>query len=193
MNTVTNRVNSMNQFRVAGLAATVLLGAAGLMAQQKRVSPPDLSGAVIDGNRVTVYYSRPYTKDPKTGAARKIWGGVVPFGRVWRTGANEATMLVTQQPIEVNGVTIPAGAVTLFTLPQEDGTAKLIINKQVGQWGTQYDEKQDLARIDLKKDALENPVDQFTMSVEKGADGNGGLLKLMWENTQYSVPFTVKK
>ena len=184
----------MNKRQFLGCAAaTLLVASMPLTAQQKRVSPPDLSGAVIAGNRVTVYYSRPFTKDPKTGAARKIWGGLVPFGQVWRTGANEATMLVTQQPLDVGGTTIPAGAVTLFTLPAEDGAAKLIISKQVGQWGTQYDEKQDLVRVDLKKDALPNAVDQFTMAVEKGADANSGVLKMMWENTQYSVPFTVKK
>ena len=183
----------MNKRQFLGCAAAaLLLGTAPLMAQQQRVSPPDVTGAVIGGNRVTVYYGRPYTKDPKTGAPRKIWGGLVPFGKVWRTGANEATMLVTQQPIDLGGTTVPAGAVTLFTLPNEDGTAKLVISKQVGQWGTQYDEKQDLARVDLKKDTLENAVDQFTMSVEKAPDGNG-VLKLMWENTQYSVPFSVKK
>ena len=183
----------MNKRQFLGcMAATILMGGAPLLAQQKRVSPADVSGAVIEGNRVTVYYGRPYTKDPKTGATRKIWGGVVPFGKVWRTGANEATMLVTQQPLDIAGVTVPAGAVTLFTLPQEDGSAKLIINKQIGQWGTQHDEKQDLARVDLKKDTLENAVDQFTMSVERNPAG-GGLLKMSWENTQYSVPFTVKK
>lgn len=184
----------MNKRQFLGCAAaTLLLATTPLLAQQKRISPPDVTGAVIGGNRVTVYYGRPYTKDPKTGAPRKIWGGLVPFGQVWRTGANEATMLVTQQPIDLGGATVPAGAVTLFTLPAEDGTAKLIISKQVGQWGTQYDEKQDLARVDLKKDTLPNAVDQFTMSVEKAPDGNGGVLKMMWENTQYSVPFTVKK
>ena len=83
----------------------------------------------------------------------------------------------------------------MFTLPQEDGTAKLIINKQVGQWGIgpgAYDEKQDLVRVDLKKDAVETAVDQFTMAVEKNPAG-GGVLKLTWENTQYSVAFTVQK
>lgn len=66
----------------------------------------------------------------------------------------------------------------------------MIINKQIGQWGLQYDEKQDLARIDLKKDTLETPVDQFTMAIEKNPAG-GGTLKMMWENTQYSVAFAV--
>jgi len=74
----------------------------------------------------------------------------------------------------------------------EDGTAKLIVNKQTGQWGTQYDQKQDLARIDLKKDALDKTVDQFTMAIDPNPAG-GGILKMMWENTGYEVPFTVKK
>jgi hypothetical protein len=80
----------------------------------------------------------------------------------------------------------------LYTLPNEDGSAKLIINKQVGQWGTQYDQGQDLARVDLKKSATDSPSDQFTMSVAKNPSG-GGLIKMAWENTEYSVPFTVEK
>jgi hypothetical protein len=169
------------------------------MAQQKRVSPHETVGAVIDGNRVTVVYGRPYTKDPKTGEARKIWGGLVPFGKVWRTGADEATLFITQQPLQMGDAAIPAGAYTLWTLPNEDGTAKLIINKQVGQWGQDYkdmkkiyDEANDVARVDLKKEAAEKPADQFTIAVAKNPSG-GGVLKLIWEDTQYSVPFTVKK
>jgi hypothetical protein len=121
---------------------------------------------------------------------RKIWGTLVPYGKVWRTGADEATLIITQKPIIFGEVTIPAGAYTLFTLPNEDGTAKLIFNKQIGQWGLQYDEKQDLARVDLKKEPLEPPVDQFTMAIENNPAG-GGVIKLMWENTQYSAAFTV--
>ncbi len=104
-------------------------------------------------------------------------------------------MFITQQPLAFGDTVIPAGTYTLWTLPNEDGTAKLIVNKQTGQWGVgpgSYDEKQDLARIDLKKDALTAPVDQFTMVVGKNAAG-GGILKLSWENTEYSAPFTVAK
>ncbi|HEY4414653.1 MAG TPA: DUF2911 domain-containing protein [Verrucomicrobiae bacterium] len=172
----------------------ILATALPIMAQQKRVSPHETIGTVVAGDRVTVVYGRPYTKDHKTGEARKIWGGLVPYGRVWRTGADEATLLVVQKPIAFGDTTVPAGAYTLWTLPNEDGTAKLIINKQVGQWGVgpgSYDEKQDLARIDLKKEALSAPVDQFTMAIAKSPDG--GVLKLSWENTQYSAAFTVQK
>jgi hypothetical protein len=185
----------MKKLRMLVFAAVgaVLLASAPVMAQQPRVSPPDVSGAVIDGSRVTVYYARPNLKDPKTGTPRKIWGGLVPFGKVWRTGANEAPMLVTQQPLDLGGTIVPAGAYTLFTLPAEDGSAKLIINRQLGQWGTQYDEKQDFARINLTKETLMTPVEQFTMSVTRAPGGTGGVLKMMWENLQYSVPFSVLK
>jgi hypothetical protein len=174
------------------IIAASFLGATTLLAQQARLSPHETTGAVIDGNRVTVIYGRPYTKDPKSGEMRKIWGGLVPFGKVWRTGADEATLFITEKPLLAGDTTIPAGAYTLYTLPDETGASKLIINKQIGQWGTEYDEKQDLARLDLNKEATDKPVDQFTIKIEKNPSG-GGVLKMSWENTAYSLPFTVKK
>lgn len=166
-----------------------------MLAQQRRASPHETVGAVVDGNRVTITYGRPYTKAPNSAEMRKIWGGLVPYGRVWRTGADEATVLITQKPLVFGDVTVPAGAYTLWTLPAEDGSAKLIINKQIGQWGVgpgSYDEKSDVARIDLKKETLEQAVDQFTISVGRNTSG-GGLLKLAWENAQFSVAFAVQK
>jgi hypothetical protein len=158
-----------------------------------RTSPHETISAKIDGNRVTIVYGRPYSKDPKTGQIRQIWGTLVPYGKVWRTGADEATLLLTQQPIELGGTLLPAGAYTLYTLPAADGTARLLVNKQIGQWGSEpYDEKQEFSRIELKKDPLGAPLDQFTMAIEKNPAG-GGIIKLMWENTRFSVPFSVKK
>ena len=182
----------MKIFKSALIIAVVIATALPVMAQRKRVSPHETISATIEGNKVTIVYGRPYSKSPKTGEIRKIWGGLVPYGKVWRTGADEATLLTTEQPILLGGTEIPAGTYSLYTLPAEDGAAKLIINKQTGQWGTQYDQKQDLARIDLKKDALDKTVDQFTMAIESNPAGGGGL-KMMWENTGYEVPFTVKK
>lgn len=185
----------MNKIKSLFLIAVLIASALPLMAQQKRTSPHETVSSVIDGNRVTITYGRPYTKNPKTGEAREIWGTLIPYGKVWRTGADEATLLITQKPLVIGDTTIPAGAYTLWTLPKDDGTAKLIINKQVGQWGVgpnSYDEKQDLARVDLKKDVTDKTADQFTMSVGKNPEG-GGLIKLMWVNTQYSVAFTVQK
>jgi len=169
------------------IVAALVCAALPALAQQKRISPHETISTVVGGNRVTIVYGRPYSKDPKTGETRKIWGTLVPNGKIWRLGADEATMLITQQPIELGGTTVPAGAYTLFMLPSEDG-AKLVISKQLGQWGLQYDEKHDLARVDLKKEPLEKTADQFTMAVDKG-----GVIRMMWENTQFSVPFTVKK
>jgi hypothetical protein len=166
-----------------------------------RVSPHEVVSAHIGsrgGPLMIIVYGRPYSKDPKSGEIRKIWGGLVPFGKVWRTGADEATLMVLAQPIVMGDTTIPAGAYTLFTLPNEDGSAKLIINKKIGQWGVPYKEasekENELARIDLQKDAApEKQVDQFTISIAPDSATGGGILKLAWENTAYAMPFTVKK
>lgn len=185
-------MNTLKSFLIIGMLAIGLLPS---MAQQKRMSPHETVSTVIDRDRVMIVYGRPYTKSPRTGEIRKIWGGLVPYGEVWRTGADEATLLITQKPIQFGATPVPAGAYTLFTLPQADGTAKLIINKQVGQWGVgpgAYDETQDLARIDLKKDALDKTMDQLTLAISKDPAG-GGVLKIMWEDTQFSVPFTAQK
>src|SRR5436305_7391100 len=132
----------MNQYRLTYLSvAAILLSALPAMAQQKRISPHETISAVLQGDRVTIIYGRPYSKDPKTGETRKIWGTLVPYGKIWRTGSDEATTLITQQPIVLGGKEIPAGAYTLFTLPESNGSAKLVISKQLGQWGLQYDEK----------------------------------------------------
>ena len=170
------------------LVALTLLSGASLLA---RVSPHETVSAVIDGNRVTITYGRPYTTKPGTSEARKIWGALVPYGQVWRTGADEATVLITQKNLDMGGTIIPAGAYTLWTVPEENG-GKLVICKEIGQWGTQYKEGQDLARVDLKRESLESPVHQFTIAISK-APGGGGEIKLQWEDAQYIAPFTVKK
>ncbi len=156
-------------------------------------SPHETFSKVIDGDRIMIVYGRPYTKDYRTGEMREIWGKLVPFGKVWRTGADEATLIILQKPIKIGDLSVPAGAYTLFTLPAEDGTAKLIVNKQIGQWGLEYHPDQDLGRVDLKKDDLDTPVDQFTMSLDKAPSGGGGVLSMKWEKIQYSVPFTVEQ
>lgn len=173
------------------LVAALLVSSLPLLAQHKRVSPHETISATVDGSEITLVYGRPYTKDPKTGEPRKIWGGLVPYGKVWRLGADEATKLTTQKALVFGSTTVPAGTYSLYLLPQEDGSAKLIINKQVGQWGTQYDEKQDLARIDLKKQALDKPVNQLTIAIT--SNSAGGLLTVQWESAEFSTPFTVQK
>ena len=183
----------MKRFASALFILTAALGSVTpLSAQQNKISPHETYSRVIDGNRITIVYGRPYSKNPKSDEIRKIWGGLVPYGKVWRMGADEATLLITQQPILLGETTLPAGAYTLFALPDETGPSKLIVNRQLGQWGLQYDATQDIARIDLKKDPLEKTVSQFTIVIDKNPAG-GGVLKLQWENTQFSVPFAVKR
>jgi hypothetical protein len=180
-----------------------------VMAQQKRVASTggnslhETTSTVIGdrrtGCRVTITYGRPSTKDPRTGAERKIWGtfadkALIPYGRAWRMGADEATMLITQQPLRFGETTIPAGAYTLYMVPEENGPSKLAFSKRLGQWGVPVDESQDVARVDLKKETVDKPSELFTIVIEKdAATTNGGIIKMTWENTQFSLPFTVVK
>lgn len=147
--------------------------------KSKRPSPPATAEVSLKGKKVTIDYSRPSLK------GRKVGEELAPYDKVWRTGANEATSLVTEADLNIGGVKVPAGKYTLYTLPSE-GTWKLIINKQTGQWGTQYDESQDLARIDMKKSALPQSVEQFTISFDKKSE-DAADLNLDWENTRVSV------
>jgi hypothetical protein len=187
--------------------ACLTLGALPVMAQvapprapATAPSPPEALTIFTEGTypqpdvkRTTIYYSRPGIKSP-TGEVRKIWGGLVPWGQVWRLGANQATLLISQSTLQFGDITIPANTpVTLYMLPVENGTSKLIINKQIGQSGVDYDEKQDLGRVDLKKDELTQPVDRLILAMPMNQGGGGGVLKIAWENTQFSIPFTVKK
>jgi hypothetical protein len=169
----------------------LLLSASPLLAQEKpRVSPHETVSVTLADSKISIVYGRPYTKDPKSGETRKIWGGLVPYGKVWRMGADEATLFTTDKEVSIGGTSVGPGTYSLYLWPEENG-AKLIVNKQTGQWGTKYDQSQDLVRIDLKKETLEKPLDQFTIVVEKTfADG---VLKLMWENTQYSASIAVKR
>lgn len=164
-------------------------------APRARISPHETIGTVIGdrrtGNRVTITYGRPYTKDPKTGAPRKIWGGLVKWDQADRLGADEATLLLTQQPLVIGETVIPAGAYTLYLVPSENGPTRLAFSTNLGKWGIPVDETHDVARFELKKDVLEKTVDQLTLAVENVP--TGGVLKIAWETTQYSLPFTVKK
>lgn len=143
------------------------------------------SFAFADGKKITVDYGRPYIR------GRKIMGGLVPYGKVWRTGANAATSFVTEADIVLAGARIPAGNYTLYSIPGEPSWT-IIINQQTGQWGTKYDESQDLVRVQAKPTHLEQPVDQFTISFQ-GQGPSAGVMMLEWENTSVAVPFSQAK
>jgi hypothetical protein len=178
--------------RPLSLGLVLFLAAASaspLAAQHKRISPHETISAVIGdratGTRVTITYGRPFTADPDTGAPRKIWGTLVPWDAPYRLGADEATLLVLQRTMVIGGTAVPAGAYTLYMVPSQAGS-KLAISSAIGKWGIPVDESHDVARVDLKEGAIESPVNQLTMAIEKLPEG-GAVLKISWETTVYSV------
>jgi hypothetical protein len=177
--TITRRVSDLDFDALARSWAAIetARGAAGQM------SPPDTVRAVIGTSSVEVAYSRPFRR------GRTIFGNVVPWNQVWRTGANAATQLTTTADLMFGNTLVPAGKYTLWTLPTAMG-AKLIINSQTGQWGTEYDASKDFARVDLNQGMLAKPVDEFTIAVIPL--GAGGLLRMQWDNREYSVPLRLK-
>lgn len=160
-----------------------------------RISPHETISATIGkgGPRITLTYGRPYSKDPKTGEIRKIWGGLVKWGKADRLGADEATLLLTQQPLQFGETVIPAGAYTLYIVPSETGASLLAFSSALGKWGVPVDESHDVARIPLAKSEISAQVDQLTLAVKPNAAGDGGELTIQWELTQLSAAFTVKK
>jgi len=184
--------DTMNKIKSTLVIAALIACALPVMAQRQRVSPHETITASIDGSDLKLVYGRPYSKKPGTEEVRKIWGGLVPWGKAWRLGADQATTLTTSQSLMFGSTTVPAGTYTLYLVPEENGPTKLAISKKTGQWGIPVVETEDLARLEMKKESLDKTVDQFTMSIDKVSSG-GGVLKLSWENTQFSVPFTVKK
>jgi hypothetical protein len=149
-----------------------------------QMSPPDTVRATLGTANVEVAYSRPFKR------GRTIFGSnIVPWNVVWRTGANAATQLTTSAELMIGNTAVPAGKYTLWTLPTPAG-AKLIINSQTGQWGTDYDMSKDFARIDIAQTMLAKPVEEFTFAIVP--QGSGAILKYSWDDREYSVPIRVK-
>jgi hypothetical protein len=135
-----------------------------------------------DGKTITVDYSSPRMK------GRKIFGDLVPFGEVWRTGANEATTFVTTANVQVGGKSVPAGSYTIFTVPDKDKWT-LIVNKKTGEWGIPYKyEADELARVGMKVSQTPSAVENFTIAFDQACT-----LNISWENTQASVQITESK
>ena len=175
----------MRKTEILGLsAALALLVTAPLAAQQqKRVSPHETVSATVGGSKVTIEYGRPYLK-----GRQAVGGKLVPFNEVWRTGADEATLLTTEGDLMIGTVKVPAGSYSLFTLPTDAKHWTLIINKTAKQWGAfNYDAKADLGRTPMKVTAPSSPVEQFTIQLTEGS------LELTWENTSASVPIKAAK
>jgi len=136
------------------------------------------------GATLMIDYGRPSKR------GRTVFGGIlVPYGEVWRTGANAATQFKTDRALDFGGTVVPAGFYTLWTLPTATGW-KLIVNGETGQWGTAHKPEKDLYTVDMKVSSLPQVVERFTISIDPNA--TGGVLNLDWDTTRASVAFTVK-
>lgn len=174
--------------RVVFTTALVFLSGSALIAQEARpriLSPRDSTRQTIGQANIVVDYGRPSKR------RRVIFGALVPYGVVWRTGANEATHLRTNRDLTIGDVRVPRGTYTLWTIPERDSWT-LIVNRATGQWGTDYDKSQDLARVPMKVTTLDESVEQFTIAIApKGA--RSGVLTMTWDMTQASVPIQIEK
>jgi Protein of unknown function (DUF2911) len=159
--------------------------------KSKRASPPaNAECKFSDGKSIKIDYSSPRINDPKTHQPRKIYGGLVPFGEIWRTGANEATTFVTDAAVTVGGKEVPAGSYTIFTVPKADAWT-LVINKKTGEWGTEYPgEKEDLVRVPMSVSKTPAQVDNFTIAFDQS--GSKCTLRMDWENTRAKVEIVKK-
>ena len=149
-----------------------------------QASPPASASCDLGGKSIKTDYSSPRMK------GRKIFGGLVPSGEVWRTGANSATTFVTSSDVQVGGKAVPAGSYTIFTVPTADKWT-LIIHTKTGEWGIPYKyESDELARIDMKVSKLPSPLENFTISYDKS--GSGCTMNIDWETTRASVDIKAK-
>jgi hypothetical protein len=136
-------------------------------------------------DEIVVGYGRPSKR------GRTIFGGIVPWDEVWRTGANEATAIRFADTVKVAGATVPAGSYTLWTIPRATGNWELIISKQTGVWGTAYDPKQDLVRVPVRTERVAKPVETFTIEFKAGPS-DAVIMTMTWDRTRVVVPIVKK-
>ncbi len=151
----------------------------------KLPSPPAKTSVTLAGKSITVDYSAPSMR------GRTIMGGLVPYGEVWRTGANPATTLVTPVDLKIGTLTVPAGTYTLFTLPTA-GEWTFIVSKKTGEWGIPYPEGNDLGRTPMMKKSLPGPQEVMSISFDHTM-GAKTELHVKWETTDVYVPVSVAK
>jgi hypothetical protein len=170
------------------LGALVFAASASVMAQKvtnetkgKAGSPHVTVEYTIDGAKLTLVYGRPFIKG-------RALSAVAEDGKAYRMGADEATLLTTDKNLMFGSTMVPPGTYSLYAMPK-GGSYQLIINKQTGQWGTVYDEKQDLTRVPLKSEKVATPNENFTINFEDTKDG--GLLTAQWGAEKLSTPFMV--
>ncbi len=183
---------------IAAFACTTLLASASLVPAYAQMgdmkmdhadsaksmpSPPATAAVTLNGKAITIKYNAPSKR------GRKIMGDLVPYGQIWRTGANAATTLITATPLSIGTLTVPAGTYTLYTLPTATDW-KLVVNKQTGQWGTEYKESMDLGRTPLTGKTIPS---QEKMSISfENTKGNTTELHIKWDTTDEFVKVTAK-
>jgi Protein of unknown function (DUF2911) len=138
----------------------------------------------IGGTPVVVKFGSPQKR------GRDILGHVVPYDQVWRTGANEATTITFARDVAIGGAAVPAGRYSLWTIPAHDGTVQLIVNRQHGQWGTDYDSAQDLTHVPMQVATASTPREDFGIDVT--GTGNADDLRMSWDTFVWTVPITAK-
>lgn len=149
-------------------------------AQEKKVaaSPAEVAQGKFRGAAITINYGSPSVK------GREIWGGLVPFGKIWRAGANEATTIETDKDLTVEGKTLPAGKYSIFIIPEKDN-ATVIFNKVAKQWGAyDYNEKEDVLRVKVKPVATAEKTEKLVYKFNKDN------ITLSWDN--WNIPISVK-
>jgi hypothetical protein len=150
----------------------------------RSLSVRDTTRAQIGTAHFTVVYSRPLLR------GRPLLGDVIPYDRVWRTGANAATQFTTSAPINLAGMQVPAGTYTLFTAPHTN-SVELIVNKQTGEWGTEYNGSLNLGMARMTSEAATSPVEEFTISISSG-DNRHGALVLEWGSFRWTAPIEMQ-
>jgi hypothetical protein len=150
---------------------------------QNAQSPPADTHMTIGGKKITIEYNAPSAR------GRKVEGGLIPYGSVWRLGADSATTLTTEADLKIGDLSVPAGVYTLY-IDASPGGWMLVVNKQKGQWGTVYNKDQDLGRVQLKNTRQRMPVETLKISLT-AAGGKTGTLDIEWGMTKASLPITV--
>jgi Protein of unknown function (DUF2911) len=181
-----NRMRIVALLAGAGILHVALFGASVARAQQeKRLSPHEAVTASIGGVKLTVEYGRPFKKK------REIFGGLVPYDKVWRTGADEATTLTTDGELTLGDLKVPKGRYALFTVPGKNKW-QLILSKNAKQWGAfSYDAHDDLGKTALTVGAAKSPVEQLTIVVVPTGD-HAGVLSITWDQTTASAAITTR-
>ena len=150
----------------------------------RQLSVRDTIRTQIGGTAFTIDYGRPLLR------GRTLLGDVIPYDRVWRTGANQATQFTTSGPVRIGGISVPAGTYTLFTTPHTTGI-DLIVNKQSGEWGTEYNRSLDLGTTRMTSETATSPVEAFTISILP-RDNRHGQLVLEWGTFSWTAPIEVQ-